>query len=466
MKVLGALVTIALLVLGGARVAAAHPAGFTSVNRYIGVQATAEGGLRVAFLLDFAEMPAYAELEQLDADHDGRVSPEEQRAYLESRLPPLVAAWSITVDGARATPRVAGSRLEVLDGERGLSTLRIEAEVVVDRPAAARPPGPALDVHVYDGAFVDHAGWREIAGADSDEATVTAGVKEAPSEALAYGTGTDRPPRVDDAWFTFRFARGAPGAQTASPAPTARPAFAPAAPVDPGLARLSRAMRTDEGWSFTLLALGLALALGAAHALSPGHGKALAAAYLVGARARPAQAAIFGVAVTASHTAVVFLVGLLAVAIERSIGSDRLMRGLEAVAAVTVLALGLVQLTRRWREVSGGDHAHAPPPATTRGTRSLVALGLSAGLTPCPSALALLLAAVALHRYGLGLALVAAFSVGVACTLTAAGLLVVVARRRLERVVPGGPLLRWLPIASSVCVLVIGVLLVAGVWRG
>ncbi|MGH7294451.1 MAG: sulfite exporter TauE/SafE family protein, partial [Polyangiaceae bacterium] len=213
-----------------------------------------------------------------------------------------------------------------------------------------------------------------------------------------------------------------------------------------------------------------------AHAIYKLNGKALAAAYLVGARARPAHAVTFGLAVTAAHTAVVFVVGLLAVTIERTVGSGRLMRGLEAAAALTVLALGLVQLTRRWREASdGADHTHAPPgPAESavslRGSRSasrsVAALGLSAGLTPCPSALAILLAAVALHRYGFGLVLVAAFSAGVACTLTAAGLLVVAARRRLERVAAAGPVVRWLPIASSVCVLVIGVILVAGVWSG
>ena len=439
--------------------AEAHPAGFTSVNRYVGVECTAEGALRVAYLLDFAEMPSYAELEDLDADHDGQVSPAEQRAYLDRRLLPLVSAWTVLLDGARAAPRVAGSRLEILEGERGLSTLRIEAEVLVDRPASAPPVGTEVTVVVHDGALGDHAGWREMAASDSNGATVASGPKEDPSRALAYVPGAT-PPRVDDASFRFHLAAAAP-----APAPPVEVRAVAAPRVDPWLASVSHAMReASESPGFALLALVLALGLGAVHALSPGHGKALAATYLTGARARPAHALLFGATVTASHTAVVFLVGLGAVAVEHTVGSDRLLRGLEGISAVAVLALGLWQLSARWREATGpaGDHSHDDGP---RG-RSVVALGLSAGITPCPSALALLLAAVALHRYAFGLLLVAAFSVGVAVTLTAAGLLVVLARRRLERVASAGRLLRWLPVASSFCVLVLGVILCASAWTG
>jgi nickel/cobalt exporter len=75
-----------------------------------------------------------------------------------------------------------------------------------------------------------------------------------------------------------------------------------------------------------------------------------------------------------------------------------------------------------------------------------------------------LLTAIALHRYGFGLILVLAFSLGVAMTLTATGLLVVTARRFLERFSGPASLLRWLPVASSASVLLIGVLLVASVW--
>jgi hypothetical protein len=136
------------------RTSAAHPAGSTSINRYVGVSWDARGQVHIAYLLDFAELPAYAEIEQLDADHDGTVTPAEQRAYLDRRLPPIVAAWTIEIDGRKATARVTGSSLEVPPGERGLSTLRVAADVVADRaPSAEDSTSREVEVHVVDPVF-------------------------------------------------------------------------------------------------------------------------------------------------------------------------------------------------------------------------------------------------------------------------------------------------------------------------
>ena len=440
------------------RTASAHPAGFTSINRYLGVECEDDGRLRIAYLLDFAELPSYAEIELLDADRDGQVSPSEQRAYLDRRLPPLIQGWVVVVDGVRVTPHVVGSSLEIREGERGLSTVRIAAEISMDE----HPDSRDQDVHVYvlDRVFSDRSGWREIAADDTAEWKVTSGPKEDPSKALDYAAG-GMVPRTDEADFTFQRARAAPATRSS-------PTVAPLVAVDPRLARLSRMLREASGSnSFSAIALAMALVLGAIHALSPGHGKALAAAYLVGGRARPSQAVIFGTTVTVAHTAVVFAVGSLAVAIEHTIGSDRLMRALELVAAVTVVVLGAVQLGRNWRFLTAGtpDHNHAQVPSSSgSAVRSTVALGASAGLTPCPSALAVLLTAVAIHRYGFGLVLVLAFSVGVASTLTATGLLVVLARRVLDRMSAAARVLRWLPLMSSIGVLVLGVVLLASGW--
>jgi ABC-type nickel/cobalt efflux system permease component RcnA len=444
----------------------AHPAGFTSVNRYVGVSCDAEGRVHLAYLLDFAELPAYAEIERLDADHDGVVSPGEQRDYLDQRLPPIVAAWTVEIDGVRTSVRVTGSSLEVPPGERGLSTLRVAADVVAERPPGA--PSMSADradvrVHVVDPVFGERSGWREMSGEESPDATVADGPTARPADILAYSSpAAGGPPRVDEGRFVFRLRR--PTAST----PIVRPE--PPISVDPRLARLASAMRrAGESWPFTAIAMGLAFALGAAHALSPGHGKALAAAYLVGRRARASHAVLFGGAVTVAHTAVVFLVGCFALVLERTVGSDRLLRGLALASAVTVLALGIVQLSRRWREIAGESQAHghshaAAADSSPEGWRSLVALGTSSGLTPCPAALALLLSAIALHRYGFGLVLVLVFSLGVATTLALAGLLVVMARRLLDRMTIAEPVLRWLPVMSSMCVLLIGILLCASAW--
>jgi nickel/cobalt exporter len=454
--------------LGIARTAQAHPAGLTSVSRFVGVSCDARGQVHLAYLLDFAELPAYAEIERLDADHDGTVSPGEQRAYLDQRLPPIVAAWTVEVDGAKASLRITGSSLEVPPGERGLSTLRIAADVVAVRPPDAQLVSAGegdVRVRVVEPVFGERSGWREMAAEDSTDATVAVGPTARPADILSYSNPlAGGPPRVDEGRFVFRLRR------VASEAPIAAVRPDPPIAVDPGLARLASAMKGAEGsWPFSAIALGLAFALGAAHALSPGHGKALAAAYLVGRRARPGHAFLFGAAVTVAHTTVVFVVGCLALAVEHTLGSDRLLRGLALASAVTVVALGIVQLSGRWREVTGhvGGHSHGhglEPLAESGGLRALVALGASAGLAPCPSALALLLSAIALHRYGFGLILVVAFSLGVATTLAAAGLLVVMARRLLDRIEGAAPVLRWLPVMSSMCVLLLGILLCASAW--
>jgi ABC-type nickel/cobalt efflux system permease component RcnA len=454
------------LSLAVARTAMAHPAGSTSVNRYVGVSCDARGQVHIAYLLDFAELPAYAEIEQLDADHDGTVTPAEQRAYLERRLPPIVGSWTVEIDGKKASVRVAGSSLEVPQGERGLSTLRVAADVVADRAPGAPLEDSATEVQVrvVDPVFAERSGWREMSAEESADATVATGAVIRPGDVLSYANPLAAgPPRVDEGHFVFRL-RSAPAVATAAVRPD------PPANVDPRLARVAAAMqRADDSPIFSVIALGLAFALGAAHALSPGHGKALAAAYLVGRRARASHAMLFGAAVTVAHTAVVFLVGCLAVVVERTVGSDRLLRGLALVSAVSVVGLGIVQLSRRWREATGDGaahgHSHAHDAVTSPdGWRGLLALGTSSGLTPCPSALALLLAAIALHRYGFGLVLVGAFSLGVATTLAIAGLLVVMARRLLDRFGGLDPLLRWLPIMSSMCVLLIGILLCASAW--
>jgi nickel/cobalt transporter (NicO) family protein len=442
-----------------ARPATAHPAGFTSVNRYVGLQCNADGSIRIAYLLDFAEMPSYSELDDLDADHDGTLTPHEQRAYLERRLPPLVGAWTVLVNGSRATLRVSGSDVAIGQGERGMSTVRIAAEIVAEPVPPMASDVADVHVDVTDPAFADRPGWREMAGDDSAPCALVGGNRERSLDALAYGSGSS-PPRVDRAEFTFR--------RTGAPRPLSPTAGVEhTVLVDPRLASLSAAMKKASGsWTFSAIALALAAFLGAGHALGPGHGKALAAAYLVGRRARISQAVAFGATVTAAHTVVVFLFGLLAVTVERTVGSHRALRGLELASALMVLLLGLTQLSKRWREASsqGHSHSHVPPAPSRDSPYSIVALGASAGLVPCPSGLALLFAAIALHRYAFGLVLVAAFSGGIAAALVTLGVLVILARRVIDRVPVGAAALQWLPVVSSACVTFLGVLLCASAW--
>jgi ABC-type nickel/cobalt efflux system permease component RcnA len=427
-----------------------------SINRYLGVECNRAGHIRIKYWLDFAELPAYAELDDVDANHDGEVSPDEQRGYLARRVPPLVAQWTVAIDDVRASAHVTASSLEIYPGDNGLSALRILADVAVEPSSPAYPTEENLRVFIRDLAFSDRPGWRELTASDTGDAVVVSGSRESPSSALAYSEAyRDNPPRVNQASFSFRIASGATTRTSGS-------AIDRIVSVDPRLERIAGALRSaGDGPVFLLVALAIAIALGAAHALSPGHGKALAAATLVGRRAGPRHALMFGAGVALSHTAVVVVMGALAIGMERSMGSDRVFRWLEVASAVAVAAIGLHLLVVRWRALfeESTKEVHEHDSEDGHAPRTLIALGASSGLVPCPTALALWLSAIAMHRAMLGLLLVVAFSVGVATTLTAVGLVVLCARNLFARTPATATALKILPLVSAACVAAVGLLL-------
>ena len=210
-----------------------------------------------------------------------------------------------------------------------------------------------------------------------------------------------------------------------------------------------------------LAALALALGLGAFHALTPGHGKTVMAAYLVGTRGTRQQALILALAVALSHTAGVLGLALLTLAGSAALAPDRAYPYLSALSGALVLALGAWMVATRWAHARShrDRHSHAhDAPATALGWRSLATLGLAGGVVPSASALVLLLGAISLHRVELGVVLVAAFGAGMAVTLVGLGQALVGARgfaerrfaRRLE------PIVAWMPALAAVVVLVVG----------
>ena len=218
-----------------------------------------------------------------------------------------------------------------------------------------------------------------------------------------------------------------------------------------------------------LISLAAALFWGAAHALSPGHGKTIVTAYLVGRRGTPRDAAVLGLIVTVTHTIGVFALGLVTLALSQWIVPETLYPWLNAVAGISVVVIGAAVLRARLRDWlherahrhghhhhhHGHDHDHAPEPGT--GFRGLLAVGISGGALPCPSALVVLLAAISLHRVAFGLVLIVAFSVGLALTITGIGLVAVLARSAFARKSFDGLALRILPAVSAVVIVVAGV---------
>ncbi len=235
---------------------------------------------------------------------------------------------------------------------------------------------------------------------------------------------------------------------------------------------------------------------GAAHSLTPGHGKAIVAAYLVGARSTPWHALYLGVIVTATHTLGVFTLGVITLFASKYIIADQLYPWLGAVSGFIVLALGVSMFVTRIRSVlpqkhrphihhddkhsencdeqgahvhdyhnhdhdHGHAHFHLPPGADDSSVtwRSILCLGISGGLLPCPAALVLLLTAVSLQRVGFGMVLVGAFSLGLAVVLVAVGLLFVKGSSLINKTTGMTALSRYLPMVSALLISVLGLLI-------
>lgn len=261
-------------------------------------------------------------------------------------------------------------------------------------------------------------------------------------------------------------------------------------------------VRSKElSFAFYFFALLIALALGALHALTPGHGKTVVAAYLVGSRGTSWHAIVLGTVVTLTHTGSVFLLGIITLAASQYILPTTIIPFLEILSGVLILGLGVYLLWQRflfWRDSrkqkdpqakrislspkvntkrpvgtvkvenmkpgmhhhgDGKMHSHNVPEAIT--WRSLIALGVSGGLVPCPDAIAILLVAIAINRLMLGLALILSFSLGLAVVLIVIGLLMVNSRRLFDRM---GFLDRFAPVMPLVSAIVVVILGMALTW--
>jgi ABC-type nickel/cobalt efflux system permease component RcnA len=243
------------------------------------------------------------------------------------------------------------------------------------------------------------------------------------------------------------------------------------------------------GWSMILIALAVAVGLGALHALEPGHGKTLVAAYLVGSRGTMKHALLLGLVVTAAHTTGVYLLGGITLFASRYIFPERIYPWLGVLSGLMITILGAVLVIRRYRR-SGvahshhhhdhGHHAHDHDHVKKHDShahhhahahyhheagrkaslRELLTLGISGGIVPCPAALVVLLSALSMNRVGFGLLLIVAFSAGLAAVLIAVGLLMVCAGQFMTRFQVDGQLAtRWLPLASSAFITLFGVAL-------
>ena len=417
--------------------AAAHPLGNFTVNRYSEIELSG-GTVYVHYALDLAEIPTF----QLgDRVRSPRFAAEAARS-LDLRL-----------DGKRVPLRVLERRVGSRTGAGGLKTLRFDAVY------AASGSGSRLTFE--DRNFGSRIGWREIVVRAEEGAVLGAASVPAKSESDALRTYPSEllrsPLDVTSATASFTLGSG-PG----SPPALDERAAAAAQHERGGFEAL--VSRGDLSLGVILLSLLIAAFWGAAHALTPGHGKAIVAGYLVGTKGRPRDAVLLGAIVTVTHTIGVFALGFVTLLLSQFIVPEALYPWLTLASGVLVVGVGASVLWSRARrrghhhhhthDHHHGHHHHGHDQIDRRG---LLGVGVAAGLLPCPSALVVLLSAIALHRIGFGLALILAFSVGLAATITTIGLIAVLAKRAFSRLTLDGPLVRLLPAASALVILAVGV---------
>jgi ABC-type nickel/cobalt efflux system permease component RcnA len=414
------LVAVAALALLVPAVAGAHPLGNFTINRFSRIE-TAGDRVYVLYVLDLAEIPTF------QAGHI------DTHAYAVR----MARDARLMVNGRRVTLRPVETALAHPLGAGGLHTTRLE--VMLRGPRLSH----ASVISYHDANYADRIGWKEI--------VVGAKTPSTSDELRAYPKDLLQSP-LD---VTSAQTRLAPSAGPDAPPPLrlGKSLQAPDRVADSGFARLI-GRRHLSPW-IVVASLAAALFWGAAHALSPGHGKTIVTAYLVGQRGTPRHAALLGLIVTATHTVGVFALGLVTLLLSRFVVPDHLYPWLNLASGLLVVGIGasvlLTRLQHRRRHVHDHHHHHAHISG-----RSLVAVGVSGGLLPCPSALVVLLAAITLHRVAFGLILIVAFSAGLALSITGVGLAAVLAKRAFRRLNFEGRVVGLLPAISALVIVVAG----------
>ena len=519
--------------------ATAHPLGNFTINHYAGIRVEPEQVL-LDVVIDQAEIPTFQARLDFDTDGDGEVSDDEADTGRGTACEALEPSLALVLGGRPLTLTLIEAGLTFPQGAGGLPTMRLVCGFAA---SVGAPLAAGTRLTFTDTSFEDRLGWREIAvegsgvtvtSAHGDLRTVSASARltayptnlltqaldDSAVSIVAVPGGPSLPP------FDIGDATPLPGAgdvASASAPPAgyaAAPAAAAASPTTvasvPGgvgggdLPAIFRA--ADPSPIVLLVAILTAGALGAGHALTPGHGKTLMAAYLVGTRGTPLHAAGLGLSVTLSHTLGILVLAALIVGAEGILSPDLVVRAAPLVAAVSIVAIGSWMLLgegrRRWRArasatahrhahergdaydhahehahehgpdadtgVAPGDdpagehghggvtHSHLPPTGTTITWRSLFVLGLAGGLIPSTSALLILLGSIAAGRPAFGFVLVVAFGLGMAVVMGGIGLALVLARGRLDRVDSSSPLGRasgYVPLVASFLVFGLGIYL-------
>jgi nickel/cobalt transporter (NicO) family protein len=444
----------------------AHPLGNFTINRFSGIEVFPDRVV-VHYVVDMAEIPSFQELRRIDFDGDDIVTNGEIRRYASDLANDLIGEVTLTADGKPLELATKEAMAGLSSGQGGLDVLR------VDVVFSGHLDDPEATLHFVDRNYADRLGWKEIvAYGTGGQGIVDSSVpsESASNELRSYPRDLLSSP-VDVSEATIKVAPGA------APAPSSPQTEAPQ--VGPGelfAGAFASLLEGDMSPAFIPFAVLLAVASGALHALGPGHGKTVMAAYLVGTEGRLRHAVAVGVAISLMHTTSVVVLGLITLWASRLFPPETVYPYLSLVSGTIIVGLGAWLLGSRVRarrqHIHAGHHSHGHdhphgPPGHTHGPapgpsplswKGLLALALSGGILPSPTALVVLLGAVALQRVALGVTLVAAFSIGLAGALILIGVLVLSARRyAAERF--GSRSTTLIPIGSAGLILTMGLLL-------
>ncbi len=458
----------------------AHPLGNFTINHLTKI-AIAHDRANVHYVLDMAEIPTYQAMRA--ETPDGKMDAAQLAAYAATESAKLVPELQLTVDGHTRPLTLDSTRAHTNKGAGGLPTLYLTIDAHAGLPAITG--SRARNVTYSDATFAGRLGWHDVVVAPATEPT---------RELTLYPSALIGSPRQTTS-VAIAVAANGTTAVTVTPTLTAETSTnaGPAASQLRSNQLSDMLARGTSDWGFVVLTFLVAIALGALHALEPGHGKTLLAISLVGARATVKQAAILASALTVAHTIGVLALGVAINLFKGYFVPETIYPWITLVSGVVIAIIGAravqKQILQRQplahahahghaathphehphvheaHDHSHGGHthshgpghshdhddleharAHAIPgkaPLTFGGT---VWAAMSGGVAPCPAALVVLLAAVALDQVAYGIFVIVAFSFGLAATLTGLGIAVVRGaswlqnRPQFERFVTYGPL--------------------------
>lgn len=467
------LVVMHMLWLAQPLQAMAHPMGNFSINQFSELE-IGQDAIRLQYVIDMAEIPTFQETQQHqlipDATHPTTIS------YLRQQSQELQSGLSLLVNDQPVSLRIQSSTIAFPPGAGKLPTLRLNTVYEASLPTESGT------ITYEDQNFSGRKGWKEIIAHPVDGMTFPESSVPQISQSQQLKTYQEdllqTPPQVRHAKLNFSLTT--PQATMAndiasSPSLTETLASSGTGKTSPPHSLTELISSSDITFGTGILAMAIALGLGAFHALEPGHGKTLVAAYLVGSRGTPWHALLLGLTVTASHTIGVFALGAVTLFASQYFFPEQVYPWLGVTSGLLIVGTGLLllqRITKTFRHHHDGHHhahgehhhhghshshhSHDHGAGETTSLRSLLTLGITGGMIPCPAALVVLLSAVALNRIGFGLLLIVAFSAGLALVLVTIGLILVSARGFFQRWQGDSPWLRYLPYASPAVIVPLG----------